>query len=105
MKNVTKLIAQVEDLLSQLKAVSQPVVESKSGVSKATDRVLKRNARIAAGFAKRGIKLTFDKDSGRFNNVKPYNTWLAEGFQVQKHEKSVEGFFHVSQVKPVAKAA
>lgn len=70
-------------------------------VSAQSDRILKRNAAIARGFARKGIKVTFDKATGRFDNVKPYKTWLADGWQVRKGEHGVRGFFHLSQCDKV----
>lgn len=60
----------------------------------------KRLASIGRGFAAKGIKVTFDKTTGRFDNVKPYKLWLAAGMIVKKGEKGVKGMFHVSQCQP-----
>lgn len=57
----------------------------------------KRLSSIGRGFAAKGIKVTFDKESGRFDNVKPFKLWLSEGLIVRKGQTGVKGFFHVSQ--------
>lgn len=61
------------------------------------DRRLARLAKIARGFKKMGVVLTFDKATGRFDNVKPYKLWLADGRIVRKGQHGVSGMFHVSQ--------
>jgi len=48
------------------------------------DRQLQRLSRIAAGFKRRGIDVTFDKATGRFNNVKAYKMWVMEGRRVRR---------------------
>jgi hypothetical protein len=62
-----------------------------------TERQMRRLAKIAKGFKRLGVDVTFDKTTGRFNNVKPYKLWLAEGRIVRKGQHGVSGMFHVSQ--------
>lgn len=63
----------------------------------AADRQMARLAKIARDFGKMGVNVTFDKATGRFDNVKPYKVWLAEGRVVRKGQHGVSGLFHVSQ--------
>ena len=60
----------------------------------------KRHAAILSGFKRKGYK-----DAKLFVDIKPYKTWLAEGRQVRKGEKSVRGLFHVKQTDTIAKKA
>lgn len=61
------------------------------------DRVLKRRSSVAAGFKRKGIIVTFVNETGRFENVKPYKLWLADGLVVRRGEHGVKGLFHASQ--------
>lgn len=61
------------------------------------DRRLARLAKIARGFKKMGVVVTFDKATGRFDNVKPYKLWLVDGRIVRKGQHGVSDMFHVSQ--------
>jgi hypothetical protein len=70
---------------------------SKAEVSPSADRSLKRRASVARGFARKGIKVTFVNETGRFDNVKPYKVWLGEGRIVRRGEHGVKGLFHISQ--------
>ena len=63
------------------------------------DRALKRRSQVAAGFKRRGIIVTFVNETGRFDNVKPYKTWLAEGRVVSKGQHGIKGLFHISQTE------
>lgn len=67
------------------------------------DRQLTKLTAISRGFARRGIKITFDQATGRFDNVKPYRLWALEGRQVRKGEHGVRGFFHISQTDVMPK--
>lgn len=69
------------------------------------DRQLQRLAKIGRGFARKGIKVTFDKDTGRFDNVKPYKSWISEGRVVSKGQHGVMGMFHISQTEVLPKEA
>ena len=70
---------------------------SKADVHPKLDRSLVRRAAIAKGFARKGIKVTFVNETGRFDNVKQFKMWLAEGLIVRKGEHGVKGLFHSSQ--------
>ena len=70
---------------------------SKAVVDPKLDRALSRRAAIARGFARKGIKVTFVNETGRFDNVKPFKMWLAEGLVVRRGEHGVRGLFHSSQ--------
>jgi len=61
------------------------------------DRQMKRLALIGKGFERRGITVTFDKNTGKFDNVKPYKVWVLEGRRVRRGEHGVQGLFHISQ--------
>ena len=74
---------------------------SKASVKPAVDRNLQRRSAIARGFARKGIKVTFVNETGRFENVKPYKVWLGEGFVVRKGQHGVSGLFHISQCDPL----
>jgi hypothetical protein len=81
-------------------AARKPYVNSrvsKASVKPQVDRALQRRAAIARGFARKGIKVTFVNETGRFDNVKPFKMWLAEGLVVRKGEHGVKGLFHSSQ--------
>ena len=75
---------------------------SKADVSPKTDRALQRRAAVARGFSRKGIKVTFDEQTGKFANVKPYKVWLSEGRVVMKGQHGVRGLFHVSQTQELA---
>lgn len=104
------LVASLEAMLKVLKpkastkvsAAVVPFRASRSNVTVQQNRVLSRNADVARGFSRRGIKLAFDPTSGRFVNVKPYRLWLQSGRQVRKGEHGVRGFFHISQTEALA---
>ena len=70
---------------------------SRAEVKPQVDRSLARRSAIARGFARKGIKVTFVNETGRFDNVKPFKMWLAEGLIVRKGEHGVKGLFHSSQ--------
>lgn len=70
---------------------------SKADVEPSVDRALKRRSAIGKGFARKGIKVTFVNETGRFDNVKPFKTWLLEGRVVRKGEHGIRGLFHISQ--------
>ena len=74
---------------------------SKAVADPKLDRALSRRAAIARGFARKGIKVTFVNETGRFENVKPYKVWLAEGFVVRRGEHGVKGLFHSTQCDPL----
>lgn len=89
--------ALVEALIFALTGVKLPkAVNYSKGhvVSDKEDFRLKRDAAIVRGFKRKGLK---DNEIKLRENVKPYKLWLAEGRQVRKGEKSVRGFFHISQ--------
>lgn len=81
-------------------AVKQHVAykaKSVAPVDARADRQMNRLAKIAKGFSKMGVVVTFDKATGRFDNVKPFKTWMLEGRIVRKGQHGVMGMFHVSQ--------
>lgn len=63
------------------------------------DRQVKRLAAITKGFQKMGLAIVFDKNTGRFDNVKSYKMWVSEGRRVIKGQHGVMGLFHVSQTQ------
>ena len=103
----TEIATIVAAVTAALKAKKYPAVKarqaysnprvSKAVVTAKADRSLARRASIARGFARKGIKVTFVNETGRFENVKPFKMWLAEGLIVRKGEHGVKGLFHSSQ--------
>lgn len=63
------------------------------------DRQVKRLAAITKGFQKMGLAIVFDKNTGRFDNVKSYKMWVSEGRRVIKGQHGVMGLFHISQTQ------
>lgn len=97
---VAAVMAQMGNAKRKYPAVKAHVAykaKSKASVDPVVDRRLARLAKIARGFKKMGVSITFDQVTGRFDNVKPYKLWLADGRIVRKGQHGVSGMFHVSQ--------
>ena len=104
---ISTIVAAVTAALNASKKKQYPAVKprvayrnprvSKADVAPKVDRNLQRRASIARGFARKGIKVTFVNETGRFDNVKPFKMWLAEGLIVRRGEHGVKGLFHSSQ--------
>jgi hypothetical protein len=65
---------------------------------------------LIAGLKRKGIKEADIKLMDRANpkaeyNVKPFRTWLEQGWQVRRGEKSIRGLFHQSQCDRIAPKA
>lgn len=105
-------LAQIPAVAALIAGLAQPVKARKQRtytkavhVDDAQDYKLRRLTMVGRGFQRKGIKVTFDQSTGRFENVKPYRVWLSEGRQVRKGEKSVRGFFHVTQTDAIVTPA
>ena len=105
--DIATIVQSVVAALKSTKTKQYPAVKARKPyvnhrISKAIadpklDRALSRRAAIARGFARKGIKVTFVNETGRFDNVKPFKMWLAEGLIVRRGEHGVRGLFHSSQ--------
>jgi|SRR6516164_1062026 hypothetical protein len=102
-----------DELASLVAAVVTQIMQGQNAGSKPAsmaspvDRLVQRDAAIRAGFTRRGIKdvvlMNRDNPAAEYN-VRPYQQWLAKGYQVRKGERSVKGLFHQSQCDLIAKA-